>query len=116
MNDVVEAVLFRETEGSTGFGSGIAIPHGKSSHVIEPTLMCAKLAQPVAWQAMDEAPVTFLFMILVPEESHTEHLQLLAKLARKLMHAEFVDQLMSVQTPDNMVNFLKVELELRMTS
>ena len=64
---VVQAVLLREEEGTTGFGQGIAIPHGKSADVLEPTLLVGRLASPVDWQAMDDAPVDTLFLILVPE-------------------------------------------------
>ena len=107
---VVQAVLLREEEGTTGFGQGIAIPHGKSADVLEPTLLVGRLASPVDWQAMDDAPVDTLFLILVPETSHQEHLQLLAKLARKLMHEEFVATLRQQQTAKDMYAFLQNEL------
>jgi fructose-specific phosphotransferase system IIA component len=107
---VVQAVLLREEEGTTGFGQGIAIPHGKSGGVLEPTLLVGRLATPVDWQAMDDAPVDILFLILVPETSHQEHLQLLAKLARKLMHEEFVATLRQLHTAKVMYAFLQNEL------
>lgn len=107
---VVQAVLLREEEGTTGFGQGIAIPHGKSADVLEPTLLVGRLASPVDWQAMDDAPVDTLFLILVPETSHQEHLQLLAKLARKLMHEEFVATLRQLHNATEMFTFLQNEL------
>ena len=107
---VVQAVLLREEEGTTGFGQGIAIPHGKSADVLEPTLLVGRLASPVDWQAMDDAPVDTLFLILVPETSHQEHLQLLAKLARKLMHEEFVATLRQLPNATEMFTFLQNEL------
>nr|NNM90908.1 PTS sugar transporter subunit IIA [Bacilli bacterium] len=107
---VVQAVLLREEEGTTGFGQGIAIPHGKSASVLEPTLLVGRLGKPVDWQAMDDAPVDTLFLILVPETSHQEHLQLLAKLARKLMHEEFVATLRQLPNATEMFTFLQNEL------
>ncbi len=107
---VVQAVLLREEEGTTGFGQGIAIPHGKSASVLEPTLLVGRLGKPVDWQAMDDAPVDTLFLILVPETSHQEHLQLLAKLARKLMHEEFVATLRQLHNATEMFTFLQNEL------
>ncbi len=108
--EVVKAVLEREAEGSTGFGKGIAIPHGKCSAVTEPTLLFGKLQNGVEWHALDDSPVTILFMILVPEESHTEHLQILAKLARKLMHDDFVDTLKQAKSKDVLTDFVKSQL------
>ncbi|HET7580779.1 MAG TPA: PTS sugar transporter subunit IIA [Bacillales bacterium] len=107
---VVQAVLDREKESTTGFGKGIAIPHGKSEGVKEPVLMFGKTTTGLEWQSMDGNPVEMIFLILVPEESHQEHLQLLAKLARKLMHDDFVETLRSTEDAEQLTAFLEEEL------
>jgi fructose-specific phosphotransferase system IIA component len=107
---VVAAVLKREEEGTTGFGRGIAIPHGKSSAVAVPAVLFGRLAEPVDWKAMDGQPVHTLFLILVPEESHAEHLQILAKLARKLMHDEFVEKVQSLSDAEAISSYISAEL------
>lgn len=83
----------REREATTGFGGGVAIPHAKTDDVSSATLLFARLSQPVAWQALDEAPVSTVISILAPTSGADVHLQLLAKLARRLMHADFVEVL-----------------------
>ncbi len=108
--EVVDAVLRREVEGTTGFGKGIAIPHGKCNAVSEPTLLFARLQNKVEWKAMDDQPVQALFMILVPEKSHNDHLKILAQLARKLMHDDFVEGLLSITSQSQMVVFLTEQL------
>lgn len=108
--NVVEAVLNREKEGTTGFGKGVAIPHGKSAGVKEPTLLFAKTVEGLEWNAMDGNPVEMIFMILVPEESHSEHLQVLAKLARKLMHDDFVATLRETENAEKLEAYLEKEL------
>lgn len=80
----------REQEATTGFGGGVAIPHAKTDNVTDATLLFARLAQPVEWNALDGAPVSTLISILAPKSGADVHLQLLAKLARKLMHEDFV--------------------------
>lgn len=86
---------FREREGeaTTGFGGGVAIPHSKTDNVREATLLFARLARPVDWNALDEEPVDTVLGILAPKSGSEVHLQLLAKLARKLMHPDFVSVL-----------------------
>lgn len=106
----VQAVLAREQEGTTGFGAGVAIPHGKTNAVKEPVLLFAKLAQPVEWKSLDDKPVEMLFMILVPEESANEHLQILAKLARKLMHNDFVQALRGFGTAAEVAAYVEREV------
>ena len=80
----------REREATTGFGGGVAIPHSKTDNVSDATLLFARLSQPVEWQALDGAPVSTVISFLAPTAGADVHLQLLAKLARKLMHADFV--------------------------
>lgn len=110
VGQTVEAVLAREQESTTGFGKGVAIPHGKTNAVTEPVLLFAKLAQPVEWKSLDDKPVDMLFMILVPEQSANEHLQILAKLARKLMHNDFVAALRGFATADEVAAYVEKEL------
>lgn len=107
---VVDAVLHREEEGTTGFGKGIAIPHGKCDAVSEPTLLFASLENSVEWKAMDDQPVQALFMILVPEQSQNDHLKILAQLARNLMHDDFVQRLLAITSQAEMVSFLTAQL------
>lgn len=83
----------REREATTGFGGGVAIPHSKTDNVSDATLLFARLSRPVEWHALDDAPVSTVISILAPTSGADVHLQLLAKLARRLMHADFVEVL-----------------------
>lgn len=104
----VDAVLNRETTGSTGIGFGVAIPHGKSKGVTAPGLAFARLSNPVDWNAMDGKPVSMVFLIAVPEEqAGNEHLKILVALSRRLIHQEFRDQLAAAETPQDIINFLE---------
>ncbi|SIS80459.1 PTS sugar transporter subunit IIA [Alicyclobacillus vulcanalis] len=107
----IQAVEEREREGTTGFGKGIAIPHGKSSAIRRAALLFAKLAKPVDWNSLDGGPVDMVFLILVPEGAHSDHLRLLSQLARKLMHDEFVVALREAQSADTLVEVISSALE-----
>ncbi|EPZ43546.1 PTS sugar transporter subunit IIA [Alicyclobacillus acidoterrestris] len=113
INDVektIQAVLDREQESTTGFGKGVAIPHGKTDGVKEPVLMFAKLASAVEWKSLDDQPVDMLFMILVPDTAQSEHLQILAKLARRLMHQDFVDHLRDANSAESITSYIQEQL------
>lgn len=90
---IVSDLHEREAEASTGFGNGVAVPHTKSANVSTPAILFARLTAPVEWYALDDAPVDTVINILVPESGSDTHLQLLAKLARRLVHKDFVDHL-----------------------
>ncbi|HSN36703.1 MAG TPA: fructose-specific PTS transporter subunit EIIC, partial [Arthrobacter sp.] len=78
----------RESKTATGVPGGIAIPHCRSTAVIEPTLAMARLSAPVDFGAKD-GPADLIFFIAAPEGADQEHLKLLSKLARSLIKKDF---------------------------
>jgi len=82
--EVYERLTERERLGSTGFGNGIAIPHAKLESVDKVRGLVFKLAQPLAFEAIDEQPVDVIFALLSPADSGAEHLKTLARVSRFL--------------------------------
>jgi len=76
-----EGLMSRERLGSTGLGEGIAIPHCRMPcHQILGALV--RLTNPVDFDAIDDQPVDLMFVLIVPPEETTAHLQILAGLAK----------------------------------
>lgn len=89
--ELLQAFLRREAEGTTGMMEGFAIPHAKSSTVQEASAYVVKLAHGADdWETMDTASVTVVIGLLIPEsKAGTEHLKLLSKIAEALMDDDF---------------------------
>ena len=84
-----EDVLNRERVSSTGIGSGIAIPHGKSTHVKETAVAVARLVIPIKWEEDEDEPVKFIVLLAVNEnDKGNTHVRLLSQMARKLASEE----------------------------
>jgi PTS system nitrogen regulatory IIA component len=82
-----DELMIRERLGSTGIGEGVAIPHCRlDCETILGALVT--LENPVDYEAMDDQPVDLLFVLVVPNEENTAHLELLAALARIFNNAE----------------------------
>lgn len=81
---VRDSLWARERLGTTGFGHGVAIPHGRVKDLSEAVAACVRLDHGIDFDAMDQQPVDLLIGFLVPEEAIEEHLQLLALLAERL--------------------------------
>ena len=79
---VFESLFAREKLGSTGLGQGVAIPHGRIKGLKEALGAFIRLAQPIAFDSPDAAPVTLVFVLLVPEKATEKHLQILSELAQ----------------------------------
>ena len=82
--EIFDALLQRERLGSTGVGSGIAIPHGKIAKVKSIFGVFARLDRAIDFDAVDSIPVDLVFLIMAPESAGADHLKALARIARVL--------------------------------
>ena len=97
--------LAREAKTATGIPGGLAIPHCRSSAVLEPTLALARLSTPVDFGSKD-GPADLVFLIAAPEGADQEHLKILAKLARSLMKKDFTAALRDASTAQQIVELV----------
>ena len=108
VDEFVRNVMEREAEYTTGFGDGIAIPHGKSSTVLTPTLSVARCKVPVDWDAMDGQPVSLIFLLAVPEaDAGTVYLKMLATLAESLMDEDTRTALLGLEHHEELFQYVK---------
>ena len=81
---VIDALLARETLGSTGVGQGIALPHSRLAGLDHFFGLFARLARPIEFDAIDHRPIDLVFLLLTPERPGSEHLAALAAISRRL--------------------------------
>lgn len=82
--DIFDTLLQRERLGSTGVGSGIAIPHGKLPTLDHLVGIFARLDRPIDFEALDDQPIDLVFLLLAPEGAGADHLKALSRIARVL--------------------------------
>lgn len=97
---VVAALNDREKLGSTGFGGGIAIPHGKIDGLSGIFGYFARLTAPIEFQAVDGLPVDLVFLLLSPPDAGAEHLKALAGVSRLLRDRDTVAKLRGAGSRD----------------
>jgi nitrogen PTS system EIIA component len=97
---VVERLTERERLGSTGFGGGVAIPHGKVNGLSKVVGVFARLAQPIDFAAIDDMRVDNVFLLLSPPDAGVEHLKALARVSRQLRDRSFVAKLRGAGSAD----------------
>ncbi|HAN68173.1 MAG TPA: PTS IIA-like nitrogen-regulatory protein PtsN [Halieaceae bacterium] len=101
--DIFAQLIARERLGSTGLGAGIAIPHCRIANCNQPIGCLVTLEEPIDFDAPDDLPVDILFVLLVPEEAHQTHLEILARIARLFSQSSFCEALRDA--PDSRVLF-----------
>lgn len=90
-------VRAREAQMPTGMPGGIGLPHARSEHVTVPSLAVGTVPAGVDFGAPDGL-ATLVFLIAAPASGDTDHLTILAALARRLVHESFRTSL--VEAPD----------------
>ena len=99
-------VYLREEESTTGIGEGIAIPHGKCDAVKKPGLAAMVIKNGVEFEALDDEPVTLLFLIAAPNTEDNIHLDVLSKLSVMLMDEEFTESLRNASSVDEFMEII----------
>jgi PTS system nitrogen regulatory IIA component len=95
--EIFDVVLQRERLGSTGVGSGVAIPHGKLRSLDRLVGVFARLQRPIDFNSLDDQAVDLVFLLLAPESAGADHLKALARIARVLRESAVAQKLRSAE-------------------
>ena len=104
--EIFDVLLERERLGTTGVGSGIAIPHGKIDGLDKLFGCLARLEDPVDFDAIDGEPVDLIFLLLAPESAGADHLKALARISRVLRDHAKCDKLRTASTGEKIFGLL----------
>ncbi|MBX3525412.1 MAG: PTS IIA-like nitrogen regulatory protein PtsN [Rhodoblastus sp.] len=104
--EILDALIQRERLGSTGIGGGIAIPHGKLARCNRIFGVFARLEKPIDFEALDDAPVDLIFLLIAPENAGADHLNALSRAARMLRDQSLVATLRSTRDPSALYSIL----------
>lgn len=113
-SDFMDSVIMREEQASTSIGFSIAIPHGKSDTVQKPFVSFMRTRELIEWSA-DSEDVSIIFLLGLPKEgSERDHLLFLSTVSRKLVNQEFREDLMKLNTIDDIYELLDgINIELK---
>ena len=106
---IVTALNERERIGSTGFGGGTAIPHGKMEGLGRVFGYFARLSAPVDFQAVDGLPVDLVFLLLSPIDAGADHLKALASVSRTFRDRQILAKLRGARSKDALFALLAGE-------
>ncbi len=107
---LVSALEEREQQGSTGIGSGVAVPHCRLPLADTERMAYARLAPPLDWGAPDGVPVAHVFLILAPPVAvSNRHLQILAAVARLVRADGILAQLAAFTRGEDIMALLERE-------
>jgi PTS system nitrogen regulatory IIA component len=95
---ILRVLSERERLQSTGVGGGVAVPHGSVEQLSQQVGALLVCPDPIAFDAIDGAPVSILFALVGPKGAPAEHLKILARVSRLLREVSFRQRLTQVTT------------------
>lgn len=100
-------IIERENEGSTGFGRGIAVPHGKSETVNELSLSIGRTKKGIEYHSMDGRKVNLIFMVADYNGYSPQYLKLVSKLISWLRDDNFRENLLTIDDKSEFIELFR---------
>jgi PTS system fructose-specific IIC component len=104
---VLDAVMERESQMSTGLEEGVAVPHAKSSAVSMLTAALGIKRQGLDFDSADGKPTRIVFLLIAEKNNPGPHVRALAQLARLLSDPVMRSALINAKTPEEIVQIIK---------
>jgi mannitol/fructose-specific phosphotransferase system IIA component (Ntr-type) len=104
---LVDAILGRERQGSTGLGKGIAVPHARTDAVDEVVATLGIAGAGIDFESPDEQPCHLVFLIAAPAHESARYLEALAAVAALGERPKRVSRLAAATSPDAAAAILK---------
>jgi Ca2+-transporting ATPase len=105
--EVLEKILARERQITTGIGNGVAIPHTRIENLKEAVLFVGLSKHGINFSSTDGRPVHLIVLFLTPLLESELHLKILSKVGTLLNNGVLVEQLMHCSTNDELYHLLK---------
>jgi fructose-specific phosphotransferase system IIA component len=102
----IDALMQRESLGSTGLEHGIAVPHAKTEAVGSLVVAIGVSPGGVDFQAMDGEPSKLFFLMLAPPDQSGPHIEALSEIARLARSEAFIRALVHADSPKDVVSLL----------
>lgn len=100
-------VLEREAEGTTGIGSGVAVPHAKTNLVKDLLVAVGLSKEGIDFASVDGDPVHVVFLIASPPEAPGEYLSLMKWVVSLTRNKYWMKLLRGCTTPEAIVEVLE---------
>lgn len=105
-DEVFESLRRREEQVSTGIGYGVAIPHAFSDHVGQVLSVFGRSRAGIDFEALDNSPVHFVMLFIVPRRDYSQHLRTLAAIARMFTKCEIRQHLADARCRTDILKIL----------
>lgn len=108
---LIEVLTEREKLCSTALDSGVAIPHAKLSGISNILLGFGRSVKGVDFDSLDRKPTHFFILLVSPENSSGQHIELLARISMLFKDPEFRSNLLKAESAEELYEYIISEDE-----
>ena len=112
VNEIVKAVISRETQATTGIGKGVALPHRKIECVKNPVGTIGRSSDGIDFGALDSKPVYSVILLLSSPDDPDEHLRAMETIFKHVQRDIFRKFLRQSETREAIVELIAEADEL----
>lgn len=106
VEDIISKLVERESQGSTGIGKGIAVPHIKHTSISEIVGTIGINGEGIDFNSLDKAPVYSVLLLLSPPNNPDQHLEAMENLFSHLQRDRFRKFLRQASTREALVDLI----------
>jgi mannitol/fructose-specific phosphotransferase system IIA component (Ntr-type) len=106
-DSILASLKQREETMSTGIGFGIAIPHCSSDRLEEVVAAFGRSSSGIEFDALDNAPVKFVVLFIVPKNQFQTHLRTLASIAKFLNDRSVRENLANAKSANDILGIFR---------
>jgi len=96
--EIIDAVVKRENEASTGIGKGVAVPHVKHSAVDKVIAAIGCKSEGIDFTSLDKQPAYSVILLLSPADNADNHLRAMETIFKCLQKDDFRKFLRQAET------------------
>jgi PTS system nitrogen regulatory IIA component len=113
-NKLIDALMARESLGSTAIGQGVAIPHAKLDCVDKLVASFGLSKKGVDFDSLNGEPAYIFFLLVAPQDFAGPHLKALARISRLLKDKYFRDSLRAAGDDKAIIKIISQEDEKKL--
>lgn len=112
VKEIIEVVLKREAQATTGIGKGVALPHAKLKGIKKPIGTIGRSSAGIDFAALDSRSVYSVILLLSSPDNPDEHLQAMETIFKHVQRDIFRKFLRQSETKETIVDLIKEADEL----
>ncbi|HER43320.1 MAG TPA: PTS sugar transporter subunit IIA [Candidatus Eisenbacteria bacterium] len=105
---ILDAVMAREREGSTGLEKGVAIPHAKSDAVSKLSIVIGISKEGIDFDALDGKRSHLFFLMVAPTSESGPHVQAIAKIVKMIKIERFRERLLKAKSGEEVLETISM--------